>query len=166
MRIVILSDIHDHIKNLEEVITKEKDRAEAVIFCGDLCAPFTAKIFSKMDLPTYACLGNVDEAHIFMKELGGEKIHWTALAQEFGQIELGGKKIAYCHYPKLGELLAKSGEYNAVFFGHTHHMVNQTIGKTLLVNPGALCGIEGGQYTTATYAIYDTKINSIEIIAL
>lgn len=166
MKILILSDIHDHVENLEKVIKQAGDKAEAVIFCGDLCAPFTAAVFSKINLPTYACLGNVDEDHIMMKDLGGSKIHWTPLAKEFGQVELGGKRIAFCHYPKLAELLAGTKEYDAIFFGHTHKVVNKKVDKTLLVNPGSVCGIEGGEYTTPTYAIYDTEANSAEIIEI
>jgi|SRR3989344_683139 len=164
MKIAILSDIHDHVENLEKLIKQVKGKIKAVIFCGDLCAPFTAAVFSKMNLPTYACLGNVDEDHIFMKELGGDKIRWTPLAKEFGQVKLGGRKVAFCHYPKLGELLAKSKEFDLVCFGHTHKTVNKKVGKALLINPGAVCGIEGGKYTTPTYAIYDTNTNVAEII--
>ncbi len=163
MKVIILSDIHDHIGNLEKIITETKDQVGAVIFCGDLCAPFTAAVLSKFELPIYACLGNVDEDHLMMKERGGENIHWTPLAKEYGQIELGGRKIAFCHYPKLAELLAGTGEFDAVFFGHTHNVFNQKVGETLLLNPGAVCGIKPSQgYTGASFAVYNTEINSAE----
>ena len=40
MRVAVLSDIHDNIWNLEKVL-KSVAGAEALVFCGDFCAPFT-----------------------------------------------------------------------------------------------------------------------------
>jgi hypothetical protein len=166
MNIAVLSDTHDHIWNLEKVLKQIKGKVKAVIFCGDMCAPFTAGVLAKTNLHTYLCLGNVDEDHIMMAEKGGDKFVWIGLAKEFGQVELGGRKTAFCHYPKLAELLAKSGEYDAVFHGHTHFARNEKYGKTILVNPGAVCGIQKGIPGKASYAIYDTKTNSAEIIEI
>ena len=101
-----------------------------------------------------------------MHEKGDPNIRWVPLGKEFGEIKLGNRKIAFNHYPKLGELLAKTGDYDAVFYGHTHVAVNKKIGKTLLLNPGAVCGIQGGKPGIATYAIYDTKTNSAKILEI
>lgn len=169
MKIAVLSDIHDHLDKLERVLTDiKKKNIEAIIFCGDLVSPFTTGVLAKADLPTYACLGNNDEDHIGMMKKGGERFTWFHLSQEFGQTELDGKKIALCHYPKLGELLARSEEYDVVFYGHTHISHNETVGMTLLVNPGAVCGInfEKGTYDVSSYAIYDTETNTAEIVEI
>ena len=169
MKIAVLSDIHDHLSQLEEALVKLKElQAEAIIFCGDLISPFTTGILAKANLPTYACLGNSDEDHIGMMKMGGKKFTWFHLSQEFGEVELGGKKIAFCHYPKFGSLLAKSGEYDAVFYGHTHIATNEMIGNTLLLNPGSLCGVnfEKSAYDVSSFAIYSTNTNSAEIINL
>lgn len=169
MKIAVLSDIHDHLEKLEKALLLLKEsKAEAIIFCGDLVSPFMTKILAKADLPTYLCLGNNDEDHIGMMKMGEPKFTWFHLSQEFGEVELDKKKLAFCHYPKLAELLAKSGNYNAVLFGHTHVSSNEMIGKTLLINPGAVCGInfEKAAYDKATFAIYDTSKNSAEIIEI
>lgn len=166
MKVAILSDIHDNIWNLEKVLSLLKGQVEALIYCGDFCAPFIPPKLSILDIPIYACLGNNDEDQIGLLKQGGDKFNWTFLAEEYGQIELDGEKIAFCHYPKLGELLAKSGEYDAVFHGHTHNSLNKTYGKTLLVNPGAVCGIQKGKPGVGSYAIYDTKTNTAEIVLI
>jgi putative phosphoesterase len=163
MKIAILSDSHDHIANIEKVVANLKGKVEAAIFCGDFCAPFSARKLSELKVSIYACLGNNDEDQIGLLKLGGDKFKWTFLAEEFGTAELGGKKLAFCHYPKLADLLSKTNEYDAVFFGHTHQAGMGTHGKTLLVNPGAICGIKDGKYDEATYAIYDTSSNSAEL---
>ncbi|MBI2009752.1 MAG: metallophosphoesterase [Candidatus Chisholmbacteria bacterium] len=166
MKIAVLSDIHDHIDKLNQVLKQINGKVEVIIFCGDLISPFTTGILAQANLPTYACLGNNDEDHIGMFKKGGSNFTWIHLSQEFGEVELGRRKIAFCHYPKLGELLAKTNDYDAVFFGHTHEVVNKTIGKTLLLNPGAVCGInfDKGDYDLATFAFYDTSTNKAEIV--
>lgn len=163
MKIAILSDSHDHVENLRKVVNDIKGNIEAAIFCGDFCAPFMPPVLAELNIPIYACPGNNDEDQIGQVLKGGENFQWTPLAAEFGEVELGGKKIAFCHYPKLGELLSKSGEYDAVFYGHTHEQLNVMNGNTLLVNPGAICGIQKGKYGVASYAIYNTDTNSAEI---
>jgi len=163
MYIAILSDTHDNIWNLEKVLTSLKQNVDAMIFCGDFCAPFIPPKLASLSIPIYACLGNNDEDQIGLLKQGGEMFKWTFLAQEHGEVDLDGRKIAFCHYPKLGELLAKSGEYDAVFHGHTHNSRNEIFGKTLLVNPGAVCGIQNGKPGIASYAIYNTKTNSAKI---
>ncbi len=169
MKIAVLSDIHDHLDNLEKVLAQIRDNnIDTIIFCGDLVSPFMAGILAKANLPTYACLGNNDEDQIGLVKKGGSQFTWFHLSQEYGEVELGGRKTAFCHYPKLGELLAKSGKYDTVFYGHTHIVENKTVGKTLLLNPGAVCGIDFDKaaYDKATYAIYNTQINSAEIIEI
>ncbi len=131
-----------------------------------MCAPFTAALLGKVNIPIYSCLGNVDEDHIWMAEKGGDNITWFGLAKQFGEAKLDGRKIAFNHYPLLAELQAKNGNYDAVFHGHNHIVRNEKHGKTLLLNPGAVCGIQGGKPGTASYAIYDTKTNSAEIIEI
>src|SRR5690606_18360241 len=100
---------------------------------------------------------------IGLLRIGGENFKWTPLADEFGAVELEGRKLAFCHYPKLADLLSKTDEYDAVFFGHTHQAGMGNHGKTLLLNPGALCGIKDEKYDDASFAIYDTSSNEAEL---
>lgn len=167
MKIAILSDIHDHIWNLKKTIRLIKNQnCEAVIFCGDMCSPFTARILMDAKIPTYAIWGNNDEDHWAIVQKAGEDFFAYPLTQEFGEIELGGKKIAFCHYPRLGELLAETKHYDAVFHGHTHRTYQKKIGQTLLANPGAICGIINGKPGLASFMNYDTQKNSVVFISL
>lgn len=165
MKIAVLSDIHDHLDNLNKALKEIEGNAKAIIFCGDMCAPFTAAVLAKADLPVYACLGNNDEDQIGLFRKSGKNFTWTGLYQEFGEVELENSKIAFCHHPQLGKLLAKSSEYNAVFHGHTHISRSVILNKTLLLNPGAVCGINPRElkYDKASYAIYDTQTSTAEI---
>lgn len=169
MKVAVLSDIHDHIDKLALALkTVKEENCETVIFCGDMVSPFSTGILATSELPTYCVLGNNDEDHIGMVKKGGEKFTWFHLSQEFGETNLDDKKVAFCHYPKLGELLASTGEHDAVFYGHTHTVDNKSIGNTLLLNPGSVCGINFGKggYTQATFAIYNTESNTAEVIEI
>ena len=166
MKIAVLSDAHDHIWSLRRAVEEAKANAQVVIFCGDMCAPFSAKILAETGLDTYICLGNNDGDQIGLVKSGGQKFHWVHLGQEFGEVELGGFKFAYCHYPKLAELLVNTGNYRAVFFGHTHQAQIKNVGESLLVNPGAICGIHNGEDGPASYAYFDTDSNNAEIIVI
>jgi len=167
MKIAVVSDIHDHIWNLQKVIkiVKEK-KCGAIIFCGDMCAPFTAGILGEVGVSVYAVWGNVDQDHWAMVKKAGENLIATPQAQEFGEVELGGKKIAYCHYPRLGELLAETRYYDAVFYGHTHRVYKKKVGNTFLANPGAVCGIVGGKPGLCSFMIYSTDRDSLEIFEI
>lgn len=168
MKIAVLSDIHDHIPNFEKAIQliKQED-CQAVIYCGDFCAPFTAEKFNLINLPIYSCLGNNDEDQLGISEKlksKGSKV-WS-LSKEYAEIELDGKKIAFTHYPKLGLLLAQTGDYQAVFHGHTHQAYREHVDQTLLANPGPVCGLIGGQPTPPSFGIYNTLDNSFTVLSI
>jgi len=137
-----------------------------MIFCGDFCAPFIPPFLTSLGLPVYACFGNNDEDQGMIISKSENKIQFWPLAEEFAEIELAGKKIAFCHYPRLGELLAKTGDYSAVFHGHTHQAYHRQEGTTLLANPGAICGIISGKPGPASFGTYDTDTSIFELITL
>jgi len=160
MKIAILSDIHDNIWNLKKVLKRiKKEKCEAILFCGDYCAPTVAKLIIELKLPTYAVFGNVDGAHYEITKLA-ENLSYYYQFKEMAEVELGGKKIALCHYPQLAEGLAHTGKYDAVFHGHTHKARQEKIGKTLIVNPGEVMGMKGKCF----FGVYETKTNEFKRI--
>jgi hypothetical protein len=62
------------------------------------------------------------------------------------------------------DFLIKSGEYDLVIYGHTHRKTSDTIGRTMVVNPGTAKGWFFGFY--ATIAVFDTSTRIIEFINL
>lgn len=162
MKVAVLSDIHDNIWNLEKVLMRLKDeKIEAIIFCGDFCAPFTFRKLEESGIPIYAVFGNVDGAQQEITELA-DKNKNVKLDKYLLEIELGNKKIAFCHNNKLAEGLASTKKYDAVFHGHTHISRTEKIGKTLLANPGEIHGFKG----ECSFGIYDTETNEIKIIKI
>lgn len=160
MKIAVLSDIHDNIWNLKKVLKRiKKEKYKAILFCGDYCAPTVVKLIAELKLPIYAVFGNVDGAHYEITKLA-ESLSYYYQFKEMAEVDLDGRKIALCHYPKLARGLATTGEYDAVFHGHTHKAAHELIDKTLLANPGEVVGMLG----KCTFGIYDTKLGKFEII--
>lgn len=158
MLIAVLSDCHDHIWNLEKVLQK-LDQAEALLFCGDFCAPFTLKMLADgFRGPIHAVFGNNDGDVFLMltiaKQAGNVTFH-----KPIARLELGGKRIAVAHYPEVGEALALSGKYDAVFSGHNHQAHAQTVGSTLWGNPGEVMG----RFGKPTFGMYDTSTHTFDI---
>jgi len=158
MLIAVLSDCHDHIENLEKVLAKLTE-VDAVLFCGDFCAPFTLKMLADgFHRPIHAVFGNNDGDVMLMltvaKQAGNVTFH-----KPIAQLELGGKRIAVTHYPEIGEALALSGKYDAVFSGHNHTADVQRVGTTLWGNPGEVMG----RFGQPSFGLYDTDTGQFEV---
>ena len=159
MRVAVLSDIHDNIWRLEDVLRRVKD-AEALIFCGDFCAPFTLEqIASGFDGPVHVVWGNNDGDKWLLTK-NANAAGSVTLHGELAEIELGGKRIAVNHYPQIARQLARSGDYNAVFYGHDHMASAENVEGILLVNPGEVMG----RFGKTTFALYHTESGSGEIL--
>lgn len=167
MKVAVISDIHDHIENLKKALAEIKaQKCQSIICCGDICAPFTIKILASSHLPTYSVFGNNDgdQAGLVLESSG--KVVFSPVSREQFELDLGDKKIAVIHYPQFARILAVVGKYDAVFYGHDHLKNLETINKTILCNPGPVCGIIKGDYATASFAIFDTDKNSIDFVTL
>ena len=63
----------------------------------------------------------------------------------------------------LAKPMAKSWDFDAVFYGHDHKSNMDKIGDCIIVNPGEL---GAHKFWKASFALYDTKTNTAEIIFL
>ena len=160
MKLAIISDTHDNVPNLEKALKwMNKNNIEQLIHCGDLCAPsiiietlgpgFSGKI--------HMVFGNVEDRDK-TPEIAKEFSQITHYGDQ-GEVEIDGKKIAFVHYPDKAKELAESGKYDLVFYGHNHKPWEEIINKTRLVNPGTLAGL----FQRATFAVYDTEDDNLEL---
>lgn len=163
MRIAIISDSHDNIPNIEKFLNWANiNEVEMIIHCGDIAAPSVIKkeMAVKFSGPIHLIYGNVADRQL-LKEVCKDFPHVT-LHGDQGQIEVDGKKIAFCHYPQEAEQLASTSRYDVIFYGHDHKPWEKYIGKTRLLNPGTLAGM----FNKATFATYDTETNKTKLILL
>jgi putative phosphoesterase len=137
MLIGIVSDTHSRYATVETVVKLLRQRGVyCVLHCGDIEDADTVWLFE--DLTTHFVLGNCDTERTSLRQA----IHGTAatLHEPFGHLELEGRKLAWMHGDdkRLLKDLEHSGQFDFLFYGHTHHAEQHRTGPTLVVNPGAL----------------------------
>jgi len=159
MKIAILSDTHDNIWKLDEVL-KQLDGTDALLFCGDFCAPFTlAAIAEGFPGPVHVVFGNNDGDKWLLTKVANRAGNVT-LHGAFASIELGGRKIALTHYPEIAAGIAASRLYDLVCCGHDHTRGIEHVGHCLKLNPGEVMG----RFGVSSYAVYDTETGEAEIV--
>lgn len=164
MKIAIISDIHDNFHNLILVLEKIKENQDIkkIIFLGDFINNGVAKILAGSNIPVQAIWGNNDgDKSAITKTSLSPQSNMTIADNVYDSLEIEGRKIFITHYPDLAKPMAKSGEFDAVFYGHNHIKNQDKIGDCLVVNPGEVSGHKNSQIS---FAIYDTDKNEAEII--
>ena len=204
MRIAIISDSHDNVPNIEKFIEwangqtpsssplSKGEKVEAVIHCGDICAPAVVKnlLGPKLRCPVHLIFGNVadrerlaevvkDFEHVILHGDRGElefEVTKTQKTQKYRKHEntppVAGQaentktqnkvRIAFVHYPDKAKELARTGKYDLVFYGHNHRPWDEMVGNCRVLNPGTLAGM----FQKATFAVYETETGKAELILL
>jgi uncharacterized protein len=153
MKIAVLSNIHDHLANLEAVLAQvNKEACEQLLFLGDFCTPFSlAALANGFPGPIHAVFGNNDGDVFLLCKVASQHPHVT-LHGQFAELELGGRKIAINHFPEISRRLAESQAYDAVFSGHDHQRYQHQLHRTLWANPGEIMG----RFGIVSFGVYDT----------
>jgi uncharacterized protein len=61
MKIAIISDVHDNLRNLNKVLKALKEvNIDLLLHCGDWIMPFTMRTFVDLGKPVKGVLGNGD----------------------------------------------------------------------------------------------------------
>ena len=158
MLITVCSDIHDNIWVLERVLP-ELNQADALIFCGDFCAPFTlAQLAEGFNGPIHAVLGNNDGDPRLLLTVAQQAGNVT-LHGQFAELDFDGLRVAVNHYPDIARGLADGSRYDVVCYGHDHTLHQEQIGETLLLNPGELMG----RFGRSTFVTLDTDTRLVQI---
>ncbi len=166
-----------------------QNEVEAMIHCGDICRPDVLQYFlDNFAGDIYAVHGNIDYDYFAegfndeiatssdsnqtprndkkeidsrlrgndRRENGNDRLNFFGAV---GKVEIAGKKVAFCHLPEQARELAESGEYDYVFYGHTHLPAQKMVGKCMMLNPGTLAGT----FSRATFALWNTEENVFEL---
>lgn len=163
MHIAIMSDSHDRWDHLEKAVQLANERkCELLLFAGDLIAPPGLAVLEKCNGDVKFVWGNNEAERVGLTRMmdASRKIE---LCGDIYESTVSGVRIFMNHYPRFGELAAKSGEFDLVIFGHTHEYHHEMIGDTLLLNPGEIQGFKTGK---AGFVIYDTATKTAERILI
>lgn len=133
----IVSDTHEHTRIILKAVKLFKERSpDLVIHCGDIISPPVLERFA--GLPLKVVFGNNDGERSGLKkkcaELGFEEI-MDELSFEFS-----GKQFFVYHgtNPAVVQRAIDTQSYDYILHGHTHIQRNEVIGRTRVINPGAL----------------------------
>lgn len=158
MRIGLISDTHDHVIRIREAIAiLNRGAIDLVLHAGDYCSPFAVRELSGLDAPLHGITGNND-GDIFAISNAFAEIG-ARLESQWWETELGGRQILVMHEPRGVMDVAAAETYDLIVYGHTHQCDLQTAGKTIVVNPGEVCGWLGG---IGSLAIYEVESATVE----
>ncbi len=165
MLIGAISDTHDNLPLVEKAVqTLNEQKVGLVLHAGDYVAGFVIPKFKQLNCKLIGVFGNNDGDHELLKKRFSETANCT-IHDKFAAVTVDGYRIALLHgeEPQLLNALADSGYFNAIVHGHSHLKGIQTRGKTLMINPGEVCGYLTGK---PTIAIIDTAKHEAKIIEL
>ncbi len=163
MRLLIVSDIHDHVWHLAAMLAAAP-ASDRLVVCGDLCAPFVAaQLAEAYTGPIHLVFGNNDGDHFRITQLADRHPHvW--LHGELLEADWDGLRVAVNHYPEIARPLAASGAYDVVCYGHDHRYAVHRHADTWLLNPGPVMGYAPADRADvpATCLLYDSDTDRVQ----
>jgi putative phosphoesterase len=162
MRIAILSDSHDNVWKLEKAMN-HLAMVDVILHCGNLISPFMLNKFIEgiKNKPIHLIWGNNDGDKRMLSEIALNSTNIT-IHGDFADFVIDKYKIAIVHYPNIAHALAETNKYDLVCYGHDHIAYESVLGKTLLINPGELMGMN----TTSSIAILNTVSKDVDFIEI
>ena len=164
MIVGIIADTHDRLPLLEKAVERlNEGRVELVLHVGDYISAFAVQRLKPLKAHLIGIFGNNDGDKKLLKKRFAELD--AEVRGRFAEVVIGGLKIAMLHgeEEELLRSLINTGSYNVVVHGHTHEAKTYRKGKTLVINPGEVCG-----YLTekSTIALLNTETLDVKVIQL
>ncbi|MEM3788662.1 MAG: metallophosphoesterase [Candidatus Bathyarchaeia archaeon] len=165
MLIGLMADTHDNLPMVEKAIKKlNEEKVELVLHAGDYVAPFVIPKFRDLKAKLIGVFGNNDGDRELLKKRFSENER-LEIRGNFAEINIGKVRIALLHgtEEELLRAIINSGNFDVVVHGHTHKAETYKKGKTLVVNPGEVCGYLSRK---STIALLDAEKLDAKIIDL
>jgi putative phosphoesterase len=155
LQVGILADSHDCLPRIKDAIKRlNSEPIELVLHAGDYSAPFVTDYYRALKAHMIGVFGNNDAEKSQLRDRFAEAGH--EIKGRFAEVEAGNLRIALTHGDEdsLLRSLTTCGGYNVVVHGHTHEASVTEEGRTLVINPGEICGYLTGKNT---FAILNTS---------
>jgi len=163
MKILVISDIHENFDNLVKIFQEIKDKNIQQIIClWDMINNGIAKVITSHNISVHLVWWNNDwEIVNITKTFLGT---WNTVSDTvFDSVEFWWRKIFLTHYSSIAKSMAKSWDFDAVFYGHNHIIHEEIIDECYVLNPWE---VWAHKTWISSYAVYDTDTNSAEIFQL
>ena len=144
MKIGVVSDTHNNLKNIDKIISLfNEEKIPLVIHTGDIANAKSLERFSNLDCKLIGVYGNNDRHEWGIKEIA-EKNNFL-FQEPPNLLALCQKNIAIFHEPDLiDDFLLQNPSTNIVIHGHTHRYRNEIKKGVLFFNPGESAGMRRG----------------------
>ena len=144
MKIGVVSDTHNNLKNIEIIINLFNDlKVPIVIHTGDISNANTLEKFSKLNAELIGVYGNNDRNESGLREVA--KKNNFQFQEPPRRLSLLDRDIVIFHEPdKIDQFLSENKLINVVLYGHTHRYENNTKNGVLYFNPGESAGMQKG----------------------
>ena len=144
MKIGVVSDTHNNLKNIETIINLFNDeRVPVVIHTGDISNANTLERFSNLNSKLIGVYGNNDRNESGLKEVA-QKNNFQ-FQEPPRRLSLLDREIVIFHEPdKIDQFLSENKLIDVVLYGHTHRYENNTKNGVLFFNPGESAGMQKG----------------------
>lgn len=154
----IVSDTHDN----EEAIARAVPLIKAyepglVLHCGDIVSPDTLRLFA--GLPMKMILGNNETDTIGLNR-ESKRLGFGPLEDEL-ELSISDRRFYLYHGTResIIDEMAGAQLYDYVLHGHTHVIRDERLGRTRIINPGAL--FRARRYT---FAVLDPVSDHLEFV--
>ena len=138
MKIGIVSDTHNNLKNVAKIVELFNDAGvDTVVHTGDITQAKTLELFGQLKAPLSGVFGNNDQERESLEETA-EKFGFRFVDPPLF-LELARKQIIVVHDPSLLPSAAMK-ENDVVLHGHTHLLRMESIDSALVFNPGECAG--------------------------
>jgi hypothetical protein len=158
LKLGVLSDTHNKIDNLIKAISIFNEyRVDLLIHCGDVTSLEVLQLMRER--PVILTFGNGDIANGDIKktlmEFNPENVADYSFQGKIGDKLIG---VTHGHIKEMLNTMIQSQKLDYIFSGHTHRRQDELIGKTRLINPGALGGM---YYQTRSIAVLDLDTDQL-----
>ena len=144
MKIGVVSDTHNNLKNIEIIINLFNDlKVPIVIHTGDISNANTLEKFSRLNSELIGVYGNNDRNEPRLKEVSQRNNF--KFQEPPRRLSLLDREIVIFHEPdNIDRFLSENKSINVVLYGHTHRYENKIKDGILYFNPGESAGMLKG----------------------
>jgi len=150
---------------IEKAVKKlNEEKVDLVLHAGDYVAPFVIPKFKNLKVKLIGVFGNNDGDRELLKKRFSEYDN-LEVRGNFAAVKVDNLKIALLHgsEEELLKALIDGEGFDVIVYGHVHKAEFYRKGKTLIVNPGEVCGYLSGK---STLALFDTVKGEVKIVEL
>jgi len=158
MKVVIFSDLHDNIPNLDIFLAwVNLHKIPKLIFCGDMARLETLLYLrEKFHGHLFMINGNADS--FYAKDV--RRLKNITFDENKLEFKIENQKILITHKPAdLKKYLAEDNSYDFAFHGHTHKPWISRQDGLIIANPGTLSEV----FSRSSFAILDTETGKLEL---